>query len=693
MSILAQLHVADNNQALSVTPDTFLSAFFPDEDERVDLRLLPAKGGTGSSSSIATTRRKIADEFLQHRLKKENEHLGVYFVANSGGGDDKSITRFNAFFAEIDDRSLAEQHRIFDNSPLPTSIRVETKKSVHAYWLLDGAVSREQWEDIQRRLIEYFKSDHRIKNPSRLMRLPGFNHISVKEDGGFSYKPVVVVQFNADKRYTVEQMQTAFPPAPEESRGVHSEPKTEFANWDELNTALRAKILSQEHKITKDGWVETRGICHNGVGPSGLSFNIASGAYYCKAGCSIEKILESFDLPTKPNKTIEAPPSEGKPKIITADALLRQDFPELRYAVKGLLPEGLFLLASPPKTGKTFMSLDIASAVAFGKKVLGKLDAGDAGDVLCLTLEDGERRLQQRLALIMDDAGSNRLHLATEWPRFDDGGLDQIKEWLRDHPQAKLVVIDTLQRVRPREKYGSSIYGQDYAALAPLADLAHKHRVTILVVHHTRKALAEDPFDRVSGSTGLTGAVDGTLILSRKRGATRATLSVTGRDIEERELLLERNKDTGGWLLVDDAPEEMQPLSPERREILEVYKPGMTVITVASLLGKPVNTIKQLLWKMRRDGQLPTSDNPDNHDNSGNHDNPITKQNSQVIRLPHLVTSDDLVKPFQSEADTQEVTEGYRVTSTTAVQDGRCACGETIDDFQFVCGNCIMKGG
>lgn len=361
---------------------------------------------------------------------------------------------------------------------------------------------------------------------------------------------------------------------------------------------------------------------------------------------------------------------EGQPtnkrKIITAEMLLRKEFPELKYAVQGLLPEGLFLIASPPKTGKSFMVLDIASAVARGGKVLGKLDVAEPSDVLCLILEDGERRLQQRLSLIMGDTGSERLYLATEWPLLSEGGVARIEEWLRVHPQAKLIVIDTLQRVRPREQRGANLYGQDYAALAPLADLAHKHRVCILVVHHTRKSEAEDVFDRVSGTTGLTAAADGTFVLSRERQSNRATLSMTGRDIEERELVLERNEETGGWILLDDVPEEMQLLSPERQAVIEVYEAGMTNKDVAALLGKPENTVKQLMWKMRRDGQLPTGGNLDNHDN------PVTPSgdHTQVIGLLTAVTDDNQNITPSFQGDKREVIEVITTCTQSVSEQG-----------------------
>ena len=128
------------------------------------------------------------------------------------------------------------------------------------------------------------------------------------------------------------------------------------------------------------------------------------------------------------------------------------------------------------------------------------------------------------------------MHIATEWPRLDEGGVEVLEDWLRDHPDARLIVIDTLAKVRPRIK-GQNIYQEDYAALEELLSLAAEHSVAIIVVHHLRKMGADDPLDEISGSTGLSGEVDEALILKRERGRADAFLHVTGREIEEeREL-------------------------------------------------------------------------------------------------------------------------------------------------------------
>jgi hypothetical protein len=159
--------------------------------------------------------------------------------------------------------------------------------------------------------------------------------------------------------------------------------------------------------------------------------------------------------------------------------------------------------------------------------------------------------------------------------------------------------------VRPRETAGS-LYGQDYDALAPLADLARQRRLSVLVVHHTRKSAAEDALDLISGSTGLTAAADAALVLQRARGEAEATLTVTGRDLEERELALRRDAATPAWVLLGSAAEARQ--SKERRAVLEALAAAgrpLTPMGLAGALGQADSAaVRQLLVKLLAGGQV-----------------------------------------------------------------------------------------
>ena len=137
------------------------------------------------AKSIATTRSSLLKGgFELQALHGTNKKQGVYFVVNSGGNSNKDITRYNAFFVESDTLTIAEQNEKLNSSPLPPSIRVETNKSVHAYWLINGVCNSQEWREIQKQLIDYFDGDKAIINLARVMRLPFFNHVRCDENAG-----------------------------------------------------------------------------------------------------------------------------------------------------------------------------------------------------------------------------------------------------------------------------------------------------------------------------------------------------------------------------------------------------------------------------------------------------------------------------------------------------------------------------
>ena len=99
----------------------------------------------------------------------------------------------------------------------------------------------------------------------------------------------------------------------------------------------------------------------------------------------------------------------------------------------------------------------------------------------------------------------------------------------------------------------SATYANDYRDLSVLKQLADKHGIAILLIHHLRKEKAEDVFHRISGTTAISGAVDSSFTLvEEKRGSGKARLTCVGRDIEYRELELERSGDNV-WQLVSDS--------------------------------------------------------------------------------------------------------------------------------------------
>ena len=107
---------------------------------------------------------------MEQTLKDHNEQgHGIFFVVNSGGQSDVEITRINAQFVESDTLSFEDMQARIDGFPLPPSMIIKTRKSLHTYWFVkDAEVSR--FRPIQKALVNYFDGDSNCVNESRVLR-------------------------------------------------------------------------------------------------------------------------------------------------------------------------------------------------------------------------------------------------------------------------------------------------------------------------------------------------------------------------------------------------------------------------------------------------------------------------------------------------------------------------------------------
>ena len=236
-------------------------------------------------------------------------------------------------------------------------------------------------------------------------------------------------------------------------------------------------------------------------------------------------------------------------QTIDADTLQSTAYEPVSFVVDDLLPQGLHLLAGAPKIGKSWLALWLCLCAAQGKPLW--TFATRPCEVLYLCLEDSFQRIQSRLFDLTEDAPPT-LHFAVMSQQLHNGLVEQIEQFLKEHPQTRLIVIDTLQRIRTAGN-DANPYASDYRDIGVLKALADKHRIAILLIHHLRKELADDVFSRISGTAAISGAVDSSFtLIEDKRGSGKATLSCIGRDIEYRELTLERNAENV-WELVSDS--------------------------------------------------------------------------------------------------------------------------------------------
>ena len=288
---------------------------------------------------------------------------------------------------------------------------------------------------------------------------------------------------------------------------------------------------------------------------------------------------------------------------MTLDRLLETDFPAPSFAVEGLVPKGLTLLAGRPKLGKSWLVLDMALACAIaGRKALGAFGC-ERGDVLLLALEDNLGRLKARFASL-GAAPSCRLRVETEWPRGRDA-IEGIARWHDGHQATgRMVIVDTVTRIRPPNLPNRDAYQADAQALEPLQRLATERGLAVVCVGHTRKAQSDDWLDSVIGTTGTTGTADAVLVLKRERGQADAVLHGTGRDLGEIERALKFDEAKGGWRALDLSPEAARAgeVGALILDWLRRVPPGMSVKQLAGAIDRSEQATANALRRLVDDG-------------------------------------------------------------------------------------------
>ena len=231
----------------------------------------------------------------------------------------------------------------------------------------------------------------------------------------------------------------------------------------------------------------------------------------------------------------------------SCEEIMTTVYKPIEFVIDGLLAQGLYILAGAPKVGKSWLALDMCLSIAKGEKILGLKTS--QGTALYLCLEDSYARIQNRLYELTDEP-TEMLYFSVMSDPIGGGLEEQIEGFVSEHRDLKIVFIDTLQMVRGST---DSSYGSDYKDLSVLKALADKLEITVIVVHHTRKYKDSDPFNMISGSTGLSGCVDGSMVLiETKRGSRNAKLYCVGRDIENAEINLQFDSDLKKWVVTDE---------------------------------------------------------------------------------------------------------------------------------------------
>lgn len=367
----------------------------------------------------------------------------------------------------------------------------------------------------------------------------------------------------------------------------------------EINETLLVSDIVDRYELTKTG-----NIVHGSTGqivtPDSLKRFIAQeiGSFIPNNTARriepIYKLLKTY---------IPEPQAVSGMRITTAAELEKADLKKPEFVVSGILPCGLTVLAAPPKTGKSWLCLALADAVSCGSTFWG-FDT-KRGAVLYMALEDSEYRLRERLRMVGSNMPNN-LYLVNRGARKIDAGLcEQITAWIDNTENARLVIVDTLARVKGSAAAGLNGYEADTQQFAPLQELAMNKGIAILVVTHFSKAKQfspDDPFERISGTTGLFGVSDAAWIIYGKRGQ-EMTLKITGRDALDTEYKLVLDKVR--WRLIG----ESEQLEEQRRA--DAYKDNtlaQTIRTIIKECGRWEGTATQLQEEvMRRTQTIPAT--------------------------------------------------------------------------------------
>jgi hypothetical protein len=288
----------------------------------------------------------------------------------------------------------------------------------------------------------------------------------------------------------------------------------------------------------------------------------------------------------------------------------------LRWVYPGVIPEGLTLLVGAPKVGKSWININLMVALGSGdpKAVFDWGQRIDPTPNLYLALEDPHRRVYSRLRQVSRGITFNPAVAGDVWldlPQIEKGGKEEIEKWLEAHPQARVVLVDVLAKVRgggnPDNQGG--LYQADYAAVSILKEIADDYGIGVVVTHYDRKKGDEDFLNMVSGTKGVTGAADTILYLTRERGSTSGLLRVESRDVEECQYKMEFQRESGRWIISDKEDLGTEPDKP-KVELLDEIEQLVTTRgysraeELAGLLHRGLPEIESELRKGEQRGSL-----------------------------------------------------------------------------------------
>jgi len=603
--------------------DDLFKKLFSIGDECIELRaLLVGKTPIVEFIPLSTDRETIKKEVDQFSMLHNKERHIFFGVASRDGkgGKKKNVVNISCLWADIDFKNIPEKEydqkmKVF---PFEPTIIIRSGNGFHLYFVLEKSVKQNDGIEIER-ANEWIATElggDNVKNFDRILRLPEtvnhkYGHKPICEIVDINAKTYELIDFlkkipKPDKKHTsntkqyekglggnselIEQIEYITSQVEEKNVILGDD---SYGNWLRIGFALADgleergreyfhRVSSKSNKYKPDECNKQYSKCLT-ENPPEEKITIKTFLYLAK---------EAGLMTTKSN-TIET---------VSVSKLMTLDFPEPKWMVPSIIPEGLTILSGKPKIGKSILSVNLAVAVATGGLALGKLQVEKSG-VLYFALEDTRRRLKSRFGKILKSSKCpENLFVSIDLKPIKDGGLQQLETWLKQNDDIGFVIIDTLGRIKGLSGSTNS-YQFDYAEMVKIKKVADSHGIGILLIHHTRKAESEDIYDTVLGTMGITGAADTVIVLEKNK--SNISLYVRGRDVEESELALKFNGHAMSFTLIGDASEFS--LTGEQKEIVTLLRgngEAMKLKDIADAIGKKTDNTRHLLKKLIKSGRV-----------------------------------------------------------------------------------------
>lgn len=246
----------------------------------------------------------------------------------------------------------------------------------------------------------------------------------------------------------------------------------------------------------------------------------------------------------------DGPPKERdeEEKRYMLAGLLEESFPEPFWLIQDILPEGLTIMFSDAKVGKSFLIGKMCLNIASGTSFLDRFETSGSR-VMYMDLEQPPRKAQQRWKSIVGTSRvPDNLEIFFDWPIMGQGGVEKMHNYLTENPMTRMIVVDVLANIWPEQKGGGNAYHWESKQLMKLAKVSADHEAGVVLIHHTNKGVHADWFRESSGSQAMTAKPHTVWKLNRERDQKNGVLLVNGNDVEERQIKMAFQPHMGGWI-------------------------------------------------------------------------------------------------------------------------------------------------